>query len=296
MFSTAILSRNLSDWYQRFVEAPIRHLVILLYQKRVVDRSHPREPRIRVVCISDTHGSCPSLLPGDLLIHAGDLTQSGSAEELQRVLDWLDSHAHQHKIVIAGNRDFILDTAKTPRDDEAREMLRWGGIQYLCDESRNFKFAGGRTLKVYGSPWTVQHGNWAFQYPQGHDAFSNKMSDDLDVAVTHMPPKFHLDIAGYGDELLLRELWRVRPTLHVFGHLHRGYGEDFLTYDSFERSYEQVRFGMVGIVGLLKMLFYMILEYTSWATAARPKTHLVNASAVGRSRDDKLRDPIIVEI
>ncbi|KXL50368.1 hypothetical protein M433DRAFT_158247 [Acidomyces richmondensis BFW] len=296
MFWDDILSRNHSDWYQRFIETAIKQIAILLYSKRAVGHSPPSEPQIRVVCVSDTHGACPSLPPGDLLIHAGDLTQTGSAEELQRVLDWLDSHPHQHKIAIAGNRDFILDQAKTPWDDEARKMLRWGNIKYLHDESRDFKFAGGRTLRVYGSPWTIKHGSWAFQYPQGHDAFSNRMPEDVDVVVTHMPPRFHLDIDGYGDRFLLGELWRVRPSLHVFGHLHRGYGEDFLTYDSFEQSYEQVRSGMVGVIGLLKMVFYVILEYIGLAPVVRSKTHLINASAVGGSRDENLRKPIVVDI
>jgi 3',5'-cyclic AMP phosphodiesterase CpdA len=39
--------------------------------------------RTRIVCISDTHNSTPRLPEGDVLIHAGDLTNQGSYSEVQ---------------------------------------------------------------------------------------------------------------------------------------------------------------------------------------------------------------------
>jgi len=46
---------------------------------------------------------------------------------------------------------------------------------------------------------------------------------DVDVLVTHTPPKYHLDLPiALGCEHLLGELWRVQPALHVFGHVHAG--------------------------------------------------------------------------
>ena len=64
-----------------------------------------------VVCISDTHNSRPSLPDGDVILHAGDLSQYGTFNEVQDQLDWLNTQPHQHKIVIAGNHDLILDEA-----------------------------------------------------------------------------------------------------------------------------------------------------------------------------------------
>lgn len=34
--------------------------------------------QIKVICISDTHGNQPPIPPGDLLVHAGDLTEVGT--------------------------------------------------------------------------------------------------------------------------------------------------------------------------------------------------------------------------
>lgn len=46
---------------------------------------------------------------GDVLLHAGDITDKGTFEELQAQLDWLKSLPHMHKIVIDGNHDRLID-------------------------------------------------------------------------------------------------------------------------------------------------------------------------------------------
>lgn len=59
---------------------------------------------VRFVCISDTHNDdCRDAIPdGDILLHAGDLTDFGDLEELQRAVDWLMALPHRLKVVIAG--------------------------------------------------------------------------------------------------------------------------------------------------------------------------------------------------
>ena len=52
-----------------------------------------------------------------------------------------------------------------------------------------------------------------------------------DILLTHGPPKGHLDQGGKGCPQLLREIWRVRPRLVVFGHIHEGYEREHISYD-----------------------------------------------------------------
>lgn len=59
--------------------------------------------KTRIVCISDTHNNTPKLPPGDVLIHAGDLTNQGSYDELERTVAWLEKAPFEVKIVVAGN-------------------------------------------------------------------------------------------------------------------------------------------------------------------------------------------------
>jgi hypothetical protein len=43
-----------------------------------------------------------------------------------------------------------------------------------------------------------------------------------------------------GCENLLQEVWRVKPKLHVFGHVHWGHGRESIFYDECQRSYEKL--------------------------------------------------------
>ena len=63
--------------------------------------------KTRIVCISDTHNSSPKdggwkLPKGDVLIHAGDLTNQGTISELQKTIGWIENADFEAKIIIAG--------------------------------------------------------------------------------------------------------------------------------------------------------------------------------------------------
>lgn len=209
---------------------PVKTLVRLLDLVFNLLRSPPEPgtPPIKVVCISDTHCIKAANIPdGDLLIHAGDLANLGSPAEIQRQLDWLDSLPHEHKVVIAGNHDRYLDprSRRTLSSQDRQARLNWKSLKYLQHNAVNLKFSNGRQLKVYGAPQTPadKKDDFAFRYPRGSDAWSNTIPKDLDVLVTHTPPKFHLDLpVTMGCEHLLAEVWKVQPTLHIFGHVHAG--------------------------------------------------------------------------
>nr|POE83375.1 putative rhamnogalacturonate lyase c [Quercus suber] len=146
MALNAILHRKRSSWWQRLQQAPCSVLAQTLYAARqriaASTLSSTAGLGITVVCISDTHNMTPELPPGDLLIHAGDLTQGGTAAELQTQLDWLDAQPHRHKVVIAGNHDIVLDEEKSTElgvSHHRRQSLRWGSIVYL-ERSRSWYF------------------------------------------------------------------------------------------------------------------------------------------------------------
>jgi predicted phosphodiesterase len=63
--------------------------------------------KTRIVCVSDTHGYSPaesgfSLPSGDVLIHAGDLSNRGTRSELERTFRWIEEADYEVKIVVAG--------------------------------------------------------------------------------------------------------------------------------------------------------------------------------------------------
>lgn len=212
---------------------------------------------VSIVCLSDTHSSCPKVPDGDVLLHAGDLTQHGTFEELQAQLDWLNTLPHRHKVVIAGNHDLLLDPCFVGRfpdriyegDGTSRSDLGWGGIIYLENSTARLELAGAgggrRVLTVYGSPWTEQFGTWVFQYPPIRQMWPESMPASADVVLVHGPPRGRLD-GDKGCPQLSREIRRVRPRLVVFGHVHHGRGREDVAYDAVESMYDGVMAGDRG--------------------------------------------------
>jgi predicted phosphodiesterase len=71
-------------------------------------RKQSTSRKTRIVCVSDTHNTSPAdgafkLPVGDVLIHAGDLTNQGTYAEIRKALDWIAAADFEVKIVVAGN-------------------------------------------------------------------------------------------------------------------------------------------------------------------------------------------------
>ena len=66
---------------------------------------------VRIVCISDTHSRYQFSIPaGDILIHAGDFSLSGTQAEVVQFISYLKSLTqYRLKIIIAGNHDLTLE-------------------------------------------------------------------------------------------------------------------------------------------------------------------------------------------
>ena len=204
----------------------------------------PRSSRVRLVCISDTHTHTTDIPDGDVLIHAGDMCNAGTYAELQDQIDWIDSMPHPHKILVAGNHDSYLDP-RSRRKADSGERINWGGSTYLQHSATvlEFKGKGNRRLQFYGAPQIPRCGddNFAFQYERHEDAWSCTIPEGIDVLITHTPPRHHLDLPhGMGCDWLLKETWRVRPKIHVFGHVHAGYGRQTAWWDQCQRTYERI--------------------------------------------------------
>jgi Icc-related predicted phosphoesterase len=320
--------------YTLFVH-PVTTFFTFLHYLALGLRGSPYKPPphaipIRVVCISDTHSKIPpkALPKGDLLIHAGDLTNNGTLSNIQQSIDWLktlqkpwpgSSDGFRHIVVVCGNHDSYFDDRSRSAHDKRNSgrKLNWGKIHYLQHSSVSLLFPGDRTLKVYGAPQIPKCGGkeFAFQYSRGQDAWSNTIPDDVDVLVTHNPPKWHLDIpenGGLGCEHELNEVWRVKPTLHVFGHVHAGHGKENVWWDSSQRTFEAVRstgfgkpciFGPVSEVlnlGLWGEGMKLVLEDARallwkrvWGGACRGGI-MVNAALTYRSTDKLSNKPQVV--
>ncbi|KAL8694643.1 MAG: hypothetical protein Q9218_000738 [Villophora microphyllina] len=268
---------------------------------------------VRLVCISDTHTKKATIPTGDVLIHAGDLANQGTAAEIQDQVDWLASLPHQHKILIAGNHDGFFDP-RSRRPSDKHNSIDFKGVYYLLHSSLSLIFpgSGNRRLNFYGAPQIPECGgdDFAFQYPRQKDAWSSTIQPSTDVLITHTPPRHHLDLPhGMGCKFLLKEVWKARPKVHVFGHVHAGYGRENVFWDEGQKAYESIcgreQAGLLNDfidplawLELVKLVWYGI-KGILWSQIWRGDgsgTMMINASLTYRSTGQLRNAPQVVDI
>jgi predicted phosphohydrolase len=152
---------------------------------------------------------------------------------------------HRHKIVICGNHDFCF------QEQAAEARARITQAVYL--EDTGCEIAG---LTFYGSPWQPWFGGWAFNLPRG-EALAQvwaKIPERLDVLITHGPPEGILDRTHRGQAAgccdLLSRVQKVKPRLHVFGHIHEAAGRIDTEDTIFVNASTQMGWGQGVVVEL----------------------------------------------
>ena len=184
------------------------------------------QSKVRIVTTSDTHMHHQDLHlpPGDILIVAGDITNwSTTTENSEVVMQWLSGLTqYQHKIVISGNHEVGIDENDPIKT--AAEFKKRADTIYLQDSS--FEAFG---LMFYGSPWHPKRGCCfhaeAFGKPTAElKQIFGDIPSSTDIMITHVPPYGVRDLERAGhvgsDSLLQNVRDRVKPILHIFGHVH----------------------------------------------------------------------------
>eukprot|EP01083_Nonionella_stella_P009245 26730_1 len=196
------------------------------------------QKKIRLICISDTHNSHKLLTKtlnqlyeseNDILIHAGDMTDRGSAIELNSVNEWLKTLKFKYKFVVSGNMDGLgLDPTRNMKHYcDGHQLFASSNTVYLQHEL--YTIPELNNLSIFGTPYTPKFVG-GFQLRNENESikrFSNVPK--CDVLISHGPPLGILDKTsrGYnvGDRHLLKKLVDdVKPKVMVFGHVHESYG------------------------------------------------------------------------
>jgi Icc-related predicted phosphoesterase len=192
---------------------------------------------MKITFISDTHTRHDEItqdLPGgDILIHAGDIMNSGYNEgDISSFCTWFNGiKGYDKKIFIAGNHDRLFEN-----DPEyvKNHLKDYPNIIYLQDESYGiYDLETDKTLNIYGSPWQPEFYSWAFNLPKNGIEIAGKweaIPDNTDILITHGPSWGAVDTVtrrpwdNLGCELLAERIQTFRPKIHVCGHIHSGYG------------------------------------------------------------------------
>lgn len=176
---------------------------------------------MKIICTSDTHGQHrkTNLPAGDLLIHAGDVSH-GRKHEIPDFIDWFCNQPHPFKIFIGGNMDYLLETEA----ERFKKMLP-ANVFYLENEKLTIE-----GIKIWASPAIPRYVG-AFNFDRGEPLRKiwERIPSGTDILITHTPPFSILDKTSRGLTVgckdLLAAVKKVRPKLHVFGHVHEAYGQ-----------------------------------------------------------------------
>jgi Icc-related predicted phosphoesterase len=177
---------------------------------------------VKLVLISDTHGKHADLkLPaGDIIIHAGDISDHGIGREVEDFLQWFDGLKFRHKIFIAGNHDFYFE-----KEPGKVQTTIPPGVIYLQDSGVEVE-----GLKIWGSPVTPWFFNWAFNRHRG-DAIKKHwklIPAGTDILITHGPAFGVVDRGKNGEHLgckdLCETITELKIPLHICGHIHEAHG------------------------------------------------------------------------
>jgi len=178
---------------------------------------------MHITLISDTHFQHKKLQleGGDMLIHAGDLCGHGTEAEAVAFMKWFEEQPFTHKIFIAGNHDWFFQEYGATYISQ----LIPKNIHYLNDSGVEIE-----GFKIWGSPIQPEFFDWAFNRKRGAEINQHwkLIPKDTDILITHGPPFGILDRTlgnmNVGCEMLLKKVNQIKPKLHVFGHIHEGYG------------------------------------------------------------------------
>lgn len=179
---------------------------------------------MKIVLISDTHNLHQNLkLPkGDILIHSGDFTKTGTKAEITDFLDWFSQQEHPHKVLIAGNHDFYMEKIQ----EKDIQKLIPTNIHYLNNQLLELQ-----GLRIWGSPVTPMYKKrWAFNKVRGIDIQKiwDLIPPKLDILIIHGPAYGILDTILDGRQVgcqnLRDSIFQKKPKLVCFGHIHEARG------------------------------------------------------------------------
>lgn len=186
---------------------------------------------MRLVVLSDTHGFHRGMgqfgnapVPeGDVLVHCGDFSRDfGSWVDVERFASWMEMLPHAHKILCPGNHDYGIFESPTKAD----ALFRDNGVHMLGQkavEIDGVAFDGGPWMPISG--WEPR---WGFEMEEDEREREWARIEKVDVLVTHSPPMGVLDRTAKGHHIgcpvLRRRVFELKPTYHLFGHVHEGRG------------------------------------------------------------------------
>ncbi|CAE7564701.1 Mpped1 [Symbiodinium natans] len=183
---------------------------------------------------------------GDVLIHCGDFSNDGTEKECADFCRWVAAQPFKYKLLVCGNHDLPCDGNWYQEHwKEWHESFQSPGrVADMLEEAGITVMSSGYSLRIdgicfYGSPLQPRQPKtrrpMAFGKRRGIELKEEwaKIPTGVDVLLTHTPPANILDASDHAgrqgrsigcEELAKAVSQRTDLSVHVFGHVHGGYG------------------------------------------------------------------------
>jgi Icc-related predicted phosphoesterase len=190
--------------------------------------------KMKICYISDTHGEHRRLtIPEcDMIIFAGDMSKGGTKPEIEDFFDWFSSLDILYKVAICGNHDMWFN----PECDRSKSRgINQDGVDPRSIVPENVIYLQHEHItiegiKIFGSPYSPEFHNWAFNLKRGKESAEkwDEIDVDSDIVIIHGPANGVLDMTYQyiyaGCEELIKTLEIIRPKIFCSGHIHEAYG------------------------------------------------------------------------
>lgn len=239
---------------------PLPRANVLLHAGDITKVGHRHEHEAMIAMLKDAPAELKLVIAGnhDITLDEEYYARVGVLRHRWRVgfMDDLAGHAHKPRGTPRGQDTQTQKDEGLPENPQEIKALYTdpttvaAGIHYLEEGLYTFTVPSTQArLTVYASPYTPEFCSWAFAYERHIDRYNptpavqqrhgagagfvapNPVPDwpGVDVMLTHGPPQGVFDrvVPGGGNvgcENLKRAVRRARPRVHVFGHIHEGYG------------------------------------------------------------------------
>jgi Calcineurin-like phosphoesterase len=181
---------------------------------------------VRFWLVSDTHNRHDELhVPSgiDVVIHCGDESDCGNEwlneTEARAFFEWYSALDIAHKLFVPGNHSMAIEKGLVKPEQYPK-------VRFLIHEQVVLN-----GLIAFGTPYTPKFFHWAYMRAREDlDVVWQTIPDDVDILISHGPPKGILDVTRdidtrnpihVGSKSLTRHVTeRIKPLLHAFGHIH----------------------------------------------------------------------------
>ena len=152
---------------------------------------------LKIVAISDLHGNLPIIdKPAEIMLIAGDVIPFNiqfNKHESKKWLEgpfaeWIKQLPVKEVFMVAGNHDAYFESISATNLGLFRQATNFK-LNYLKNSTLVYHSEDGKAIKIFGTPYCHQFGDWAFMDEDDKlREYFAECPDEVDIILSHDAP------------------------------------------------------------------------------------------------------------